>query len=51
MELDVLRFVARVSSMAHKHVMRTTKPDMKVWLILSEYSLYQNNLFVLISFI
>jgi hypothetical protein len=36
MELDVLRFVARVSSMAHKHVMRTTKPDMKARFILLE---------------
>ena len=30
MELQALRFVARVSSIAHKQIMRTIKPGMKV---------------------
>jgi Xaa-Pro aminopeptidase len=30
MELEVLGFIAKVSSMAHKHVMRSIKPGMKV---------------------
>lgn len=29
MEMEVLRFIARASSVAHKHVMRTIKPGMK----------------------
>jgi len=30
LELQVMRFVARASSVAHKHVMRNIKPGMKV---------------------